>query len=132
MPILLRTSGFLVSATNGLNLLNKQNYFFSFVYFQSFYCMLINTAHGTLLKESHEEVRKQKYTNRATNFALEKNFKCQHGDNHWSLAKCRSSLTSIAPLFQFPLLIFFLSLAFAVCPTLFVFAFYEAYDLEAL
>ena len=35
-------------------------------------------------------------------------------------------------LFQFPLPIFFLSLAFVLCVTLFVFVFYETYDLEVL
>ena len=97
MLILLRTSGFLVSATNGLNLLNKKIHFFSFVYFQSSHCMLINTAYRRLLKESPEEIRKPKYTNRATIFSLQKYFKCQEGNNHWTLAKYRSRLTSIAP-----------------------------------
>ena len=97
MLILLRASGFLVSATNGLNLLNKKIHFFSFVYFQSSHCMLINTAYRTLLKESPEEIRKPKYTNRATIFFLQKEFKCQQGNNHWNLVKCRSRLTSTAP-----------------------------------
>ena len=51
MLILLRTSGFLVSATNGLNLLNKKIHFFSFVYFYSSHYMLLNTAYWRLLKE---------------------------------------------------------------------------------
>ena len=100
MVILLRTSGFLVSATNVLNLLNKKIPLFSFVYFQSSHCMLINTAYRRLLKESPEEIRKPKYTNRATIFSLQKYFKCQEGNNHWTLAKCRSSLTLIAPSFN--------------------------------
>ena len=37
-----------------------------------------------------------------------------------------------SPLFQFPLPIFFLSLALVLCPILFVFVFYETYDLEVL
>ena len=35
-------------------------------------------------------------------------------------------------LFQFSLPIFFLSLALVFCPTLFVFVFYETYNLEVL
>ena len=97
MLILLRTSGFLVIATNGLNLLNKKNHFFSFVYFQSSHYMLIKTAYRRLLKESPEEIRKPKYTNRTTVFSLQKYFKCQEGNNHWTLTKYRSRLTSIAP-----------------------------------
>ena len=64
MLILLRTSGFLVRATNVLNLLNKKNHFFQFFLFLSSHCMLINTAYRRLLKESPEEIRKSKYTNR--------------------------------------------------------------------
>ena len=37
-----------------------------------------------------------------------------------------------SPFFQFPLPIFFLSLALVPCPTLFVFVFYETYNLEVL
>ena len=95
MVILLRTSGFLVSATNVLNLLNKKIPLFSFVYFQSSHCMLIHFAYRRLLKESPEEIRKPKYTNRATIFSLQKYFKCYEGNNHWTSAKCRSSLTLI-------------------------------------
>ena len=97
MVILLRTSGFLVSATNVLNLLNKKIPLFSFVYFQSSHCMLIHFAYRRLLKESPEEIRKPKYTNRTTVFSLQKYFKCQEGNNHWTLAKYRSRLASIAP-----------------------------------
>ena len=97
MLILLRTSGFLVRATNILNLLNKKIHFFQFCLFLSSHCMLINTAYRRLLKESPEEIRKPKYTNRTTIFSLQKYFKCQEGNNHWTLAKCRSRLTSIAP-----------------------------------
>ena len=97
MLILLRPSGFLVSGTNILNLINKKIHFFSFVYFQSSHCMFINTAYRTLLKESPKEIRKPKYTNRGTIFSLRKYFKCQKDKNHWTLAKCRGRLTSIAP-----------------------------------
>ena len=96
MLILLRTSGFLVNATNVLNLLNKKIHFFQF-YFQSSHCILINTAYRRLLKESPEDIRKPKYTNKTTIFSLQKYVKCQKGNNHWTLAKCRSRLTSIAP-----------------------------------
>ena len=96
MLILLRTSGFLVSATIVLNSLYKKIHFFQF-YFQSSHCILINTAYRRLLKESPAEIRKPKYTNRTTIFSLQKYFKCQEGNNHWILAKCRSRLTSIAP-----------------------------------
>ena len=68
-----------------------------FCLFQSFPCMLINTAYKRLLKESPEEIRKLKYTSRTTIFSLQKYFKCQEGNNHWTLAKYRSRLTSIAP-----------------------------------
>ena len=37
-----------------------------------------------------------------------------------------------SPIFQFPLPTFFLSLALVLCPTLFIFVFYETYDLEVL
>ena len=37
-----------------------------------------------------------------------------------------------SPLFQFPLPIFFLFLAIVLYPTLFVFVFFETYDLEVL
>ena len=37
-----------------------------------------------------------------------------------------------SPFFQFSVPIFFHSLALVVCPTLFVFVFYETYDLEVL
>ena len=43
------------------------------------------------------DIRKPKYTNGTTIFSLQKYFKCQEGNNHWTLAKCRSRLTSIAP-----------------------------------
>ena len=97
MLILLRPSGFLVSGTNVLNLINKKIHVFSFVYFQSSHCMLINTSYRRLLKESPEKIRKPKYTNRATIFSLQKYFKCQEDNNHWTLVKCRSRLASIAP-----------------------------------
>ena len=72
MLILLRTSGFLVSARNVLNLLNKKkSLFFGFDCFQFSHCMLLNTAYRRLLKESPEEIRKPKYTNRTTIFSLQ-------------------------------------------------------------
>ena len=37
-----------------------------------------------------------------------------------------------SPLFQFPLPIFFLSFVLVLYPTLFVFVFYETYNLEVL
>ena len=67
-----------------------------FCLFQSSPCMLINTAYKRLLKESPEEIRKSKYTNRSTIFFLQKYFICQEGHDHWTLAECRSRLTSIA------------------------------------
>ena len=110
--ILLRTNGFQVSATNVLNLLNKKKLFFNFVYFQSQHYMLI---YRRLLKESPEEIGEPKYTNRTTIFPLEKYFKCQEGNNHWTLAKCRSRLASIAPSSNSPLPIF-LSMVLVLCP----------------
>ena len=132
MLTLLRTIGFLVSATNDLNLLNKKTDFFQFDCFQSSHCMLINTAYRRLLKETHEEIRKSNYTNRATTFSLLNYFKSQQGSNHWILAKCRSRLTSLAPPSSSPLPIFFFSFVLVLCLTLFVFVFYETYDLEVL
>ena len=96
MVILLTTSDFLVSATN-TNLLSKKIPLFSFVYFQSSHCMLIHFAYRRLLKESPEEIRKPKYTNKITIFSLEKYFKFQEGNNHSTLAECRSRFISIAP-----------------------------------
>ena len=94
MLILLKTSGFLVSATNGLNLLNKKFIFSVLLLVLSLH--VDNTAYRGILEESPEEIRKAKYTNRATMFSLQKYFKCQQSNNHWTLTKCRSRLTSIA------------------------------------
>ena len=104
MLILLRTSGFLVRATNILNLLNKKIHFFQFCLFLFSHCMLINTACRRLSKESPEEIRKPKYRNRTTIFSLQKYFKCSEGNNQWTLyrAKYRSRLTSIAPSYDSP------------------------------
>ena len=62
MLILLRTSGFLVSARNVL---------LGFDCFQSSHCMLINTAYRRLFKEFPEDIRKPKYTKRTTIFSLQ-------------------------------------------------------------
>ena len=97
MLILLRSSGFLVRTTNVLNLLNKKTHFLKFCLFFSSHFMLINIVYRRLLQESPEEIRKPKYTNRTTIFSLQKYFKCSEGNNHWTLAKCKSRLTSIAP-----------------------------------
>ena len=74
MLILLKTSGFLVSATNGLNLLNKKFIFSVLLLVLSLH--VDNTAYRGILEESPEEIRKAKYTNRATMFSLQKYFKC--------------------------------------------------------
>ena len=131
MLILLRTSGFLVSVTIVLNSLYKKIHFFQF-YFQSSHCMLINTAYRRLLNESPEEIRKLKYTNKTTVFSLQKYFKCQEGNNHWTFAQIQKQVSIYSPLFQFPLPIVFLSLALVLCLTLFVFVFYGPCDLKVL
>lgn len=73
--ILLKISGFLVSVTNGLNLLSKKVDILSSVCLYPSHYILMNTAYRRLLKASPQEIRNQRYTNGVTIFPLQKYFK---------------------------------------------------------
>ena len=68
MLTLITNNGFQVSATNGLNLLKIHLNFSVLFIFGSL------TAYSRLLKET-EDIRKPKYTNRATIFSSQQCFK---------------------------------------------------------